>query len=233
MVHYTYNDIINLNIDGYTDHGYNENLKLVLKWFDPDKSSSYDNWIDILEYKNEINKCVCGHDIEIVFRIQHITLNITLDIGSSCISKFSENIKKKIDHINRKRLILKKDSQSKFCYKCDNKLSNTDTFVKLNNEVHYFHKTCFDNYDQDNEVMKAIERKKNYIEIKKEFKKVSEYTLYFGKYKNMSLQSIYKIDKKYLYWCRDNLPHKPMVSYRIDFLLKYAKPSNTNIEASS
>ena len=94
-MHYSFNDMKKLiNYNGH----YKGNLLKVLEYLDPNGSSSFNNWVDTGRVISTNRQCVCKMDIEHVHSVKHKVTGDTLDIGSSCIGKFSPQMKKEVSY---------------------------------------------------------------------------------------------------------------------------------------
>ena len=119
------------------------NLKRAIAWVDPNNSESFDNW-DICEIFGEHDKteceegCVCGHDIRYEFRIKHKMTGDTMEIGSHCINRFSNEMKTKRNHM----IQLRHNPTTKYCPTCNIKVSNT-IVEKYMDEERVFHQSCY------------------------------------------------------------------------------------------
>ena len=117
MVHYTYNDLVT-KID-YIGNDFNNNLRKVLVYLDPKGSDSYKNWDICKEGTYPSGHCVCSKEIHHIHCIKHILTGDTLDIGSSCIGKFSKDWETEA----KKREYRWKHPENKYCAVCDNTVS--------------------------------------------------------------------------------------------------------------
>ena len=103
MVHYTQEKLRNEGFVYSTDlFG---NLKRVMAWTDPNNSSSFNNW-DIDTDFGEVDKgdyvegCVCGHHIMYEYKAIHETTGDTMESGSKCIDRLSDEIRIRRNEIN-------------------------------------------------------------------------------------------------------------------------------------
>lgn len=176
----------------YKDGDYHQNLKRVLKYLDPDKSSSYDNWVLRADYPQSTGNCVCSHEIGVSYVAQHITTGDAIEIGSACIRKFSDKIKKSVDRANRKRLMLEKDPNTRFCDICDKKLPS-DGGKTLDN---YYHKKCLQPFQS---ALDEITYKHQQLNVAGNFRMPS------GKHTGKRLKEIIEIDPRYLSWYNVNI----------------------------
>ena len=119
------------------------NLKRAMAWVDPNHSERFDNW-DIDETfgrrdkENYMPGCVCGHDILYEFRIKHKTTGDTMEIGSHCIDRFSDEMKIKRNHIVQ----LQHNPTTKYCPTCNIKVSPA-TAEKYVDEEKVYHQSCY------------------------------------------------------------------------------------------
>jgi len=132
--HYGYEDMVML-IEYSGNHS--ENLKLVLGHLDPDGSSNYDNWEDLGALEKKTTRCCCAVEIENVHSVRHKVTGDTLDIGSSCIGKFSEKMKKDANA----RVYRLNHPDSVYCAEC-NKTVSKNVVAQYQGVDRYFHKKC-------------------------------------------------------------------------------------------
>ena len=136
--HYTFQGLIDKVL--YTNDKH-ENLKRVLEFLDPDDSRSYDNWEDEgLAYRAALN-CVCSMEIHDIHGVRHKTTGDTLDIGSSCIGKFSPEIKKAA----AQRVYRMKHPENKYCDYCESDRALPKKYIeKFEGMDKFYHKKCLE-----------------------------------------------------------------------------------------
>jgi hypothetical protein len=138
MAIYTYEELRGL-IQYTTDC--NTNLRLVLAYLDPDNSDSYDNWKLSGHVEKDIcNNCACSHDIQNNFMVKHNTSGDILIIGSSCVSKFSDKMRKDVNrHLRR----LNDNTDSKYCEfsECNKKITKA-VVEQFRGQTNFYHKAC-------------------------------------------------------------------------------------------
>ena len=121
----------------------NTNLRLVLAYLDPDNSDSYDNWLLLgpVAEEFEIN-CACSHEIQNNFKIIHKTTGDMVIIGSSCVSKFSTEMRIAVGrHVRR----LNDNTGAKYCSAPDcNKKINQSVVIQYPTQEKHYHKSCLD-----------------------------------------------------------------------------------------
>jgi hypothetical protein len=140
MTHYSYVDL--KDVIDFEAGRYNENLRKVLAYLDPNGSDSYDNWIDEDSVYESNNNCCCSKEIKHTHGIKHKLTGDTLDIGSQCIFKFSGDIKMR----SQRRLTKLKHPSKSYCKSCI--VCLPDSYVdsyKSKGMVEFYHKTCLDN----------------------------------------------------------------------------------------
>lgn len=203
-------------LPGYKDGNYRHNLLLVMRHIDPNDSDSFENWkwygmggSDLTSNGN----CVCSHDIRYVFHAEHKETTDIIELGSECINLFDPLFKK----ITHRAITLHKHPTNKYCPKCDKKVQGT-VVAQYPNEQEIYHKSCYKKHKQelhDNEKLKC-----NWCEFepaRKDFKEhmkihdaeiklhnAKQRRLTFGKHNGKTLSEIYKSDRGYVSWLRQN-----------------------------
>lgn len=193
-----------------------DNLKRALAWVDPNNSQSFDNWdieIFMIDKKDYEEGCVCGHTIRYEHRIRHKEIGDTMEIGSHCIDRFSDEIKRK--RMAMSRHILNLDCT--YCKKCERKIPQK-TIDKFPDEEILYHKSCWKKHQKevyDNEAVVCM-----WCEEKPARKDLATHTethadeialhnaenrmMKWGKHNNRSLCYIARFDGKYLKWIANN-----------------------------
>jgi hypothetical protein len=132
---FTYDDLVD-EID-YTSN-YHTNLMKVLAYLDPNKSSSYTNWIMVPDNRPQTDeiqtdRCVCGHEIHHKFIAHHIITHDQIVVGSDCIGKFSNETRIKANRLVRQA----RNPNGIFCHTCLKKTTNG-----VEHKGHHYHKSC-------------------------------------------------------------------------------------------
>jgi hypothetical protein len=221
MTHYTYLDMKDV-IDYGSD--YNKNLRMVLAYLDPDHTDSYDNWEDMDQAISTDARCVCKMEIVHVHGVRHTITGNTLDIGSSCIGKFSPQMKKDAN----RRVYRLHHPDNVYCAHCDKTVSKTGV-EKYDGMENHYHSKClketfqkcpgcklFDGYDcQCVDVQCCMKGCKTMIRtmighgcnhrndnIRAEREKAQSFVMKYGKYKGRSIDQMMndKRELQYLTW---------------------------------
>jgi hypothetical protein len=116
---------------------------MVLAYLDPKGSSSYSNWELLTGYDvSPSSKCACAHHIQNLFKIRHIETLDMIVIGSSCVSKFSEE--SRID-VNRQIRRQKDPEGTVYCAfsECNKKVLQS-VVNQFPDEDKIYHKACLE-----------------------------------------------------------------------------------------
>lgn len=134
--HYTYGVLSELiEYDGT----YKKNLLKALAYVDPYDSPGYSNWEDMEIITEGTASCCCGKDIFYAHTIQHKVTLDTLTIGSTCIGKFSDEIKKQAN----KRVYRINHPDAIYCALCDGTVAEKVVAqYKKYGVKKYYHKKC-------------------------------------------------------------------------------------------
>ena len=129
---FTYNDLVDKI--PYTGN-FNADLLKVLAYLDPNKSSSYNNWVLVPDTSKSSAtiKCVCGHAIVNQFRAYHSVTKDCIVVGSDCIGKFSNDSRLKVNRLVRQL----RNPTGKFCPMCLKKATNG-----IENDGKHYHSSC-------------------------------------------------------------------------------------------
>lgn len=117
---YTFEDLIS-KIE-YIPYDYNNNLKKVLKYLDPNGSDSFANWTTITYSTEGKTKCVCSHDIQYQLFAHHNTTQDRILIGSKCVGLFSDEHQLTVNRLIR----MKNDPTGIYCGICSKKTQGTE-----------------------------------------------------------------------------------------------------------
>lgn len=117
---------------------YKINLEIILRSFEPDFILHYENWVPKKHIQNTgiYNRCSCTQELKTSIEIKHHLSECTINVGFSCIEKFSNEI-----HVSyQKSVLFAKDPFRKECLVCKRKISQD--MYDWANKYGSYHKKC-------------------------------------------------------------------------------------------